>query len=313
MLRRSSATSSDPTVVDCSVLIVSYNNPDDLARLLQSLDTAAGDLSVAVTVVDNASTCDVGPIVAAHPGVGLIRSAANLGYSGGVNLAAREAPRGRCVLVLNPDVVVTAGSLEALTEAALRYGAAVPVIRGFDGRREWSLRHEPSVLRALGEALLGDHLPGRPAWLSEIERGSQAYLADRSVDWATGAAVMVSEAAGDAVGEWDAQRFFLYSEETDYCRRLREAGYAVRFVAGAEVVHRGGGSGSSPDLAALLAVNRVRYYRKWHGRPATAVFAVVVVVQHLLRAARAGDRRALAVLTSKRRRGTLPGAATAPR
>lgn len=313
MLRPSSANSSDATVVDCSVLIVSYNNPDDLAQLLKSLSATTGDVSVSITVVDNASTCDVGPIVAAHPGVVLIRSTVNLGYSGGVNLAAREAPRGRCVFILNPDVVVTAGSVEALTEAALRHGAAVPVIRGSDGRRVRSLRREPSVLRALGEALLGDHLPGRPAWLSEIERGSTAYLRDRSVDWATGAAVMVSQGAVDAVGEWDAQRFFLYSEETDYCRRLREAGYAVRFVAGAEVVHRGAGSGSSPDLAALLALNRVRYYRKWHNSPATAVFAVVVVLQHLLRASRAGDRRALAVLTSKGRRGSLPGAAAAAR
>jgi GT2 family glycosyltransferase len=78
---------------------------------------------------------------------------------------------------------------------------------------------------------------------------------------------MVRAGLADVVGPWD-ERFFLYSEETDYCRRIRDAGFRVRYDDTAVVAHRQGGSGSSPGLDALLNVNRVRYVAKHRPRSA---------------------------------------------
>ena len=111
------------------------------------------------------------------------------------------------------------------------------------------------------------------------------------------------------VGPWDADRFFLYSEETDYCRRIRKSGHDIRFEPRAVVVHRGAGSGTSDELHALMEVNRVRYYRKWHSAPATAAFAGITVLHNLARVRRTRNRAALQALLSVRARAALPGGA----
>jgi GT2 family glycosyltransferase len=135
----------------------------------------------------------------------------------------------------------------------------------------------------------------------------EPYERQGPVDWATGAAILISAEADAAVGDWDSGRFFLYSEETDYCRRLREAGHQIRYVPDAVVSHKGGGSGTGADLVALNEVNRVRYYRKYHGRLATAAFRAVVALSEVLRAYRPANRRALRAVLSRRSGALLPG------
>jgi GT2 family glycosyltransferase len=127
------------------------------------------------------------------------------------------------------------------------------------------------------------------------------------VDWGTGAVLVVAADVDAAIGAWDDERFFLYSEETDYSRRIREAGWTVRYVPEATVMHRGGGSGTGPALTALNEVNRVRYYRKYHGRLSTALFRAAVILGELLRLRRPANRAALRALLSQRRWAALPG------
>ena len=146
------------------------------------------------------------------------------------------------------------------------------MLLGDDGSLYMSMRREPSALRALGEAIFGGRLPMRPGWLSETIRDSTEYDRPRDVDWAGGAAMLISDACNDDVGEWDDSRFFLYSEEVDYAARARRSGYRVRYVPSACAFHEGGGSGRSSGLQALMAVNRIRYYDKYHRWPATCLF-----------------------------------------
>ncbi|KAF0652004.1 exopolysaccharide biosynthesis protein, WecB/TagA/CpsF family [Cyanobium sp. Copco_Reservoir_LC18] len=107
------------------------------------------------------------------------------------------------------------------------------------------------------------------------------YRTARRIDWATGAAVMVARRVWDTVGQWD-ERFFLYSEETDFFSRIRAAGYSVWFEPAAEVLHRGGGSGNSPQLNALLIRNKVRYFSKHRPRRAK-LFRLIIILGLLLR------------------------------
>lgn len=299
----------DHEVADCAVIIVTYNSAADIGGLLDSLPAAAAGLRIRVVVVDNDSSDDIASIVARHPGVLFVPADVNLGYAGGLNLGRCYCRQTRSVLVLNPDLVLAPGSIRVLLAALPRLGAgaAVPRMLGEEGHLFPSLRREPSLTRALGDGLFGKAWPNRPAWLSEMVWPHEPYEREGAVQWATGAALIVSAEADAAVGAWDDARFFLYSEETDYCRRLREAGYTIYYVPDATIVHRGGGSGVSPDLVALSAVNRIRYFRKYHSRLASAVFRATVILAELLRAYRPCDRRALWALLSARHWSQLPG------
>jgi GT2 family glycosyltransferase len=212
------------------------------------------------------------------------------------------------VLVVNPDVRLDPCSIARMHRALHDpgVGMVVPRVLDDDGALYPSLRREPSPSRAVGEALFGARWPGRPGWLAEIVRSRMAYETPHDVAWAGGAVMLIGGHCHRAVGDWD-ERFFLYSEETDFARRVRGAGYRVRYVPMATARHVDGGSGRSPALAALLAVNRVRYYEKYHGRPASSLFRCAVAVHHLLRWRQADSRAALAALCRRSRWAALPG------
>jgi N-acetylglucosaminyl-diphospho-decaprenol L-rhamnosyltransferase len=295
-------------MIDCVVIVVSYRSATDLPLLLDSLDQGAGRLTWHAVVVDNDGTDGVAELLAGDSRVTVVDAGANLGYSGGLNVGVAKAPAATTTLFLNPDLVVSPGSVSTLFEALddEHVGAVVPLIRDAEGRRQPSLRREPSILRALGECLFGDRWAGRPGALAEMVRDPGAYEASHPVDWATGAALMVPTSLVAEVGTWDDQRFFLYSEETDYCRRIRMAGRSVVFVPQAQMSHRGAGSGRSAALDALLTVNKVRYFQKWHGDLASFLFAGVTLVNHALRFRDESSRASLRALVSSRARKALP-------
>jgi GT2 family glycosyltransferase len=289
-------------------LIVTYNSAAYILDLLDSLPAAARGLTLRTVVVDNGSTDGTLALVRDRPEVRCIESGANLGYAGGINLARRHAGPCGCVVVLNPDLVLAPGAIAELA-AALRdpaVGVAVPMILDWDETLELTLRREPSLSRAIGDAVFGRHLPRRPGWLSEIVRDERAYRYPHTVDWAGGAAMTVSATCDAAVGRWD-ERFFLYSEEVDHASRVRAAGFRVEYVPTARIRHREGGSGSSSALIALQAVNRVRYVAK-RGRGGR-MFQAAVALHELLRASDPAHRFALRTVLRRSRWSALPGGA----
>lgn len=296
-------------MIDLAILIVAYRSANDLPTLLSGVAAAAGGLDWRALIVDNYGEDALS--AGEDSRVSIVRSGSNLGYSGGLNFALAHAPASRFTVFLNPDLELQPGSLAALVDAcsAVGVGAAVPLVLDPAGSAQPSLRREPSTLRSLGEAVFGDHWPGRPAFLSEMMRDPASYRTGSSVDWATGAALVVSADVVAAVGPWDAARFFLYSEETDYARRIRAHGYRIAFTPSAIVHHRGAGSGSSAELDALLSVNKVRYYRKWHGPLASSAFFAVAVTHNVLRLSRPSARLSLRALFSAPARSALPGGA----
>ncbi len=296
--------------VDCTVIVVTYNSAADLPGLLDSLPAAAPGLRLRVLVVDNDSSDDIGAAVTGRAGVELIRAGGNLGYAGGINVGRRALGPTGTVAVLNPDLRLAPDSLALLVSTAGRLGGAVPRFVDGSGATFPSLRREPSLCRMLGDALLGAHWRGRPGWLSEMVWDNESYERPAIAQWATGAVLVVSAEVDAVLGDWD-ERFFLYCEETEYARRLRTAGFAIGYVPDARVSHRGGGSGTSPALTALNEVNRVRYFARYHGRLATALFRAAVTLSQLVRVRRPGNRAALDALWSARRRATLPGPSTA--
>jgi N-acetylglucosaminyl-diphospho-decaprenol L-rhamnosyltransferase len=294
--------------VDCAIVVVTYNSARHIGRLLESIPAACDGITARCVVVDNGSADRTAELVREHAAVTLIETGRNLGYAGAINVGRGHAGRHAALLVLNPDVVLEPGAISrlrgALTEPGV--GVAVPRLENEDGSLYLSLRREPTPLRALGEAVFGAHLPGRPAWLAETIRAPEFYRREQSVAWAGGSALIISADCCEAVGDWDSDRFFLYAEETDFAARARAAGFQIRYVPDATVRHEGGGSGQSPNLTALMAVNRIRYYEKYHRRPATSLFRAAVALDCLLRSARSGHRYALATVTLRSRWRRLP-------
>jgi GT2 family glycosyltransferase len=294
--------------VDVAVLIVTYNSAAEVPALIASLRGEAAHHSQRVIVADNASTDATADILAAHDDVIVVGTGGNLGYAAGINAAMAQAGSCRALLVLNPDLQVRPGAIAALLAAADAHpsaGVVAPRIIDDSGATTFSQSNEPSVTRALADAVLGPVWAARPRALSEYVRRADAYTSARTVDWVTGAALLIPSHVARAIGEWD-ERFFLYSEETDYCRRVRDAGLEVRYEPAAVVQHSQGKSGSSPQLDALLSVNRVRYMRKHAPRRAGA-YRLAVALGAALRARRSvSARESLAFLRSESRWSELP-------
>ncbi len=145
-----------------------------------------------------------------------------------------------------------------------------------------SLRRRPTILRAVGDLLLGASRAGRWPLLGEIVTDRRLYVEPTMVEWAEGAVQLISRECWEDCGPWD-EGFFLYSEETEYHLRARGRGWAIWFVPSASAVHLRGSSRTSAGLWALLSVNRVRLFRRRNGPLATVIFWLIVLAREASR------------------------------
>ena len=206
--------------------------PAVLGGLLESLASATSDLSWHVIIVDNSSSDNTLEVARELiPDATVIQLGKNAGYAAAINAGIRAGAPNRAIVVANPDVRLDAGCVKTLVDALAdpTIGIAVPNLRDATGTLTFSLHRDPTVGRALGDALLGGGRAGRFEALGEAVTRPERYRAARDVDWASGAIMALSTACVDAVGPWD-ESFWLYSEETDYCLRARDAGFRVRYV-----------------------------------------------------------------------------------
>lgn len=297
-----------------SVVIVTYNSSKVLGGCLDSLPAGLLGVEVAeVVVADNASTDGVVALAEERniPDLRIVHVGRNAGYAAAINIAVETLKESDAILVLNPDVRLRPGSVFALARALQNRGVgiAVPRLVAPTGELRYSLRREPTLGRAVAEALLGGDRADRLAGLGERITDPRRYDASAPVVWATGAMMLISRTALRAIGPWD-ESFLLYSEETEFALRAADHGWQLWFEAGAEAVHIGGESRTNPMLAALLAVNRVRLYRRRHQTIAAFFYYVAVTFGEALRAAagRPTSRAALgALLFPSRRLRELPG------
>lgn len=260
-----------------SVLVVTYNSARLVDPLLSALARELAPLNAEVVLVDNAShDGTVDAVRRRHPWVRLVQSEHNLGFAAGNNLAARHA-RGRMLLMLNPDALPEPGAIasglqamEEHPEVGLaggrlldEHGATQPSARMFPG-----LLQEFIVLSGLAARFPRSRLFGAfdRTW---ADPGQAA-----TVDWVPGAFAFMPRDLFESLGGFD-ERFFLYYEEVDLCRRIRERGLQVRYWPELRVHHIGGESArtvqgetvskSGSQLTLWRARSGLLYYRKHHG------------------------------------------------
>lgn len=321
--------------IDVSVVIVSYNTRDILAACLASVQASVGAGRVETIVVDNASRDGSADMVARHfPGVGLVRSETNLGFAA-ANNAAFKLARGRYVVLLNPDALLAPDTLAtavARMDATPGAGLAGGKLIGGDGSLQPSAREFPSLLNeVLVLSGLAARFP-RSRLFGRFDRGWADPDLAAEVDWVPGAFTIVRRAALDHVGAFD-ERFFLYYEEVDLCRRFKAAGWQVWYWPSIVVRHTGGESSKTVEnveftsSGSQLILWRMRsgllYYRKHHGATIAGLVAGLEVGWHTLRrlktrlahgaAAKAQESGRIAGLMRRAWGETLGGRVSPPR
>jgi N-acetylglucosaminyl-diphospho-decaprenol L-rhamnosyltransferase len=262
----------------CSVIVVSHGGEDLLRACLASVPATVCGEPVETIVVDSASP-DATPdmVEREFPGVRLIREVRNLGFAAGNNVALRVC-RGRYVMLLNPDAALRAGTLETCVKYLERHPAVsvvAPRIVNPDGSLQFSLRNFPTARTAVFEALLLHRLfPGATPRMAETITDPRYYQQERTVRWATGAALVARASAFGDVGGLD-ERFFLFSEETDWFRRAADRGLGAVYLPQAVVVHRSP-EGRSSELMRYAIASRLLYARKHLPGPSAGVVRVVL-------------------------------------
>jgi N-acetylglucosaminyl-diphospho-decaprenol L-rhamnosyltransferase len=259
---------SSPARPELAIVVVSYNTLAELTRCLESLHLHPPSATHQIVVVDNASSDGSADAVRRDwPSVLLIETGANLGFARANNVGIR-AGRSDLVLLLNSDTIVPPGSIDRLVDDLRRHpeAAAVgPRLVGGGGRPEISYGSMIGPFNELRRKLL--------MALHERGFGPVSRWVDRATrrecwpDWVSGACLLVRRDDADAVGLFD-ERFFLYTEDVDFCAALRQRGRLVRYTPEAEVVHlRGRSRAAMPaESERFYRQSQLAFYAKHHPR-----------------------------------------------
>jgi GT2 family glycosyltransferase len=281
------------------IIIVSWNVCARLRACLHSLQQhASTSHPQCVVVVDNASSDDSAQMVREeYPHVTLIANTTNRGFTGGNNdgIAAAEPlfagadPSHSYILLLNPDTEVLPGALDQLLAFAGAHpavGMVGPQLRYPDGSIQSSRRRFPTLASAIFES----------TWLQGVApRGilDRFYMRDMpddqvcDVDWVYGAAMLVRRSTYLQCGVLDERTFFMYSEEVDWCRRIKsvkaaaDQGWRVVYLPQAAIIHYEAQSSTQVSARRMIYFNtsKVRYFRKHHGRGQATVLRATLLTQ----------------------------------
>jgi hypothetical protein len=253
-------------MADLGICLVNWNTRELLDRCLQSIREHAGDLSVDVIVVDNASGDGSTDMVREHhPWARLIANSENRYYAAANNQGLRELQT-PLKLLLNPDIEVRAGSLQTLVAFMAdhpRAGAVAPRLREPDGTIQRSCRAFPTPDIVVYEALGLSRLFPRSRVFGKYRMGWWNYGDTRQVPQPMASALLLRDAALQEVGPFDEQ-FPMFFNDVDLCRRLWDAGWEVWFTPEAEMTHLGGAATRQVRREMIVESHRsfVRYYEK---------------------------------------------------
>lgn len=282
--------------MDLSIIIVSWNVAPLLAACLDSIAAApvvrvapdgstggSGGPRVEVIVVDSASQDGSADMIRArYPWVHLLAEQENIGFTRGNNLGLARA-QGRHLMLLNPDTVVHGDALNRLIDvldARPEIGIVGPRVLNTDGSTQSTRRRFPTLATAFFES----------TWLQGyaprglIERYTVADMPDDGtfeVDWVQGCALVARRAVYEQIGGLD-PGYIMFSEELDWCRRARDAGWRVLYLGEATITHHGGKSTEQVETSKHIYFqeSKIRYFRKFHGRPAAWALRLFLLLSY---------------------------------
>lgn len=261
------------------VIVVNYNTAELARRCLESAARELADVEWEGVVIDNASPDGGVKLLQGIPRVRVVANQRNVGFGAAVNQGARGpssvvrgpvpdtqgAERAELLWILNPDCDVRPGAFRALVETLDAHpdcAIAAPRLLNADGSVQASARGEPNAWTGLfgRHSLLTKVFPSSSASRRNLPAQDlvDAGVESAEVDWVMAAAMLVRRTPFDAVNGFD-ERYFLYWEDADLCRRLRDRGWNTRYVPRAIIVHSGGASAATDTAFATREFHRSAY------------------------------------------------------
>ncbi len=270
------------TATPVRVVVVTYSPGPALTDFLASLRTATSR-PYDVVLADNGSD-DGAPEAAVGPQVRMLVTGGNVGYGRAANLGASGATA-QWLVVANPDVVWSPGSLDELLDAGQRWpraGCLGPGIRTPDGRLYPSARAFPSLGRGIGHAVFGWWWPANP-WTRSY-RAEVGTPREGTTGWLSGSCMLLRREAFEQVAGFDPS-YFMYCEDMDLCRRLGEAGWDNVYVPSSVITHLGGHATSRAAGPMQREHHRAlfRYLSRQYAGPAYAPVRLLLGAGLLLR------------------------------
>ncbi len=244
--------------MDISIIVVNWNTAELTLQCLESIYHSKSKLTFEIIVVDNGSTDEsVSAISDRFSDVRIITNSENLGFAKANNQGISEG-KGRYYLLLNSDTLVLPGALEKMVHIAdtdQSIGVVGPKLLNMDDTLQKSWASFPTLL----SELLGQNFRFR----KKAPQIPDAY----EVDWIMGACMLVRSNVIKDVGAMD-DDYFMYSEETDWCYRIKRGGWKVIYLSNVAIYHLGGGSASRGSLTqlALLYQSKILFFQKHYGK-----------------------------------------------
>jgi N-acetylglucosaminyl-diphospho-decaprenol L-rhamnosyltransferase len=302
-------------VDDLAIITVSTNEAQWLRPCLRTVFRHIGDISADVVVVDNDSHDGTADLVAEEFPDARVVWSRNHGFSHANNRGLMTC-NARYVLFLNPDTEILEGTFADVVRLMdARPTVGLVGVRQIidDGRLDKTIRRFPTALRTLGDALSLERLPRRPHWLGEREIDMGAYEREYECDWTTGSFMLVRREAIESAGYLD-ERYFMYCDETDFCRRIKTAGWEVRHLPQMTILHHDGKAGVKPSIEALGAHTRMMYARKFFSPAHRAATFGALMLRLAVRSVYAGGGETgnLKRIANRRALATLLGRAPVP-
>ncbi|MHB8413709.1 MAG: glycosyltransferase family 2 protein [Candidatus Acidiferrales bacterium] len=264
------------SVIRISIVIVTWNARQFALECLDSLVEYRLDPCVEIIVVDNASSDGTPEIInRKYPFVRVIQNARNFGFAKANNIGML-ASRGRYVCLINSDVVVPRDCLEKMASYLDRnptIGVLGPQMIGPDGTVGRSCMSFPTVWACFCRALALDVLIPKSQLFGRLLMTHFAHDRIADVEVLNGWFWMIQRKAIENVGLLD-ERFFMYGEDVDWCKRFHNAGWRIVYFADAEAIHYGGASSSDAPIRFYIEMHRARlqYWRKHHSIVAQKAF-----------------------------------------
>lgn len=256
-------------------------------KCLDSIIMDCAGLKYQIIVVDNGSSDgSITAVREGYPDVELIELNVNLGFARANNIGISKS-QGDIVFIVNSDTQVNTGSIRSIIDfldAHLEVGILGPRIIGTDGNVQRSTMAFPSLWNSFCRALALDSLCPKLQFFGGYLMRNFDHDKNIFVDIVNGCFWAVRREALQSVGLMD-ERFFIYGEDMDWCKRFIHTGWKVCFFAGATVVHHGGASSANAPMRFFLEMQKanLQYWKKHHGRSGAFSYVSIQVLHHLLR------------------------------
>lgn len=276
-------------MIDITVSIVNWNTKDELRECLTSVLSQDGSVTYELNVADNASSDGSADMVRSEFGdrSTLIQNSTNLGFGAAHNLSIKQS-HGRYVLLLNPDCRMLEPDVLA---KMVRYmddnpdiGILGPKVVNPDGSLQFSSRHFPTMFAAVFRHTIFGRLSPKNRFVRDYLMTDFAHDQIADVDWLSGSALMIRRETFEQMGLLD-ERFFMYLEDVDWCKRAHMAGWRVVYYPMVSVSHRIGAASDQNPVPMIKQHHRsmLRYYLKYNSHSLKVLLTPFAIIALWLR------------------------------